>query len=315
MRFDGLAYTGTPHDRVPSRRDDPVWVAEQLARADARIIPLWRDRCLLASDGATVTLAGAAACAVVAAAAQIALLGMVGPTPVFAADVGLNSEAEALRLCGAAGLAGLRTLAATLPVADAATLAYAHGLLHWNRHTRYCGSCGSPATSTHAGHVRLCVSPDCQRELFPRIEPAVIVLVESPGPEPRCLLARHHGAEPDRFSLLAGFVEIGESLEGTVRRELVEEVGVTVGEVTYRGSQGWPFPAGLMVGFVARALTEEITVDGRELLEARWFTRSEVIERITAGAGAGPVDSIGGRLLRDWAGLDGAPWQGDRQPG
>jgi NAD+ diphosphatase len=129
------------------------------------------------------------------------------------------------------------------------------------------------------------------------------ILVESPAPERRCLLARHHGAGSDRFSLLAGFVQIGESLEGAVRREVAEEAGVAVGEVTYPGSQGWPFPAGLMVGFVARALDERINVDGRELQEARWFTRAEVVDRIVAGPGSGPADSIGGWLLRSWAGV------------
>jgi NAD+ diphosphatase len=267
------------------------------------VIPLWRDRCLLASDGRPVTLTGTAGQAAVEAAVQIVLLGMDGPTVVFAADLGHPGEAEALRLYDAASSADLRTLAAALPVPVAATLAYARGLLYWNRHTRFCGSCGGPADSAHAGHLRLCVNPDCGRELFPRIEPAVIVLVEGPGSEPRCLLARHHGAGPDGFSLLAGFVEIGESLEGAVRREVAEEAGVTVGEVTYRGSQGWPFPAGLMVGFVASALDERIDVDGKELQEARWFSRAEVVERIVAGPGSGPVDSIGGRLLRSWAGL------------
>jgi NAD+ diphosphatase len=132
----------------------------------------------------------------------------------------------------------------------------------------------------------------------------VIAVVESPGPAPRCLLARHQGAGPDGFALLAGFVEIGESLEGAVRREVAEEAGVTVGAVTYRGSQGWPFPAGLMIGFVAQATDETIAVDGAELLEARWFTRDQVVERIVNGVGSGPSDSIGGRLLRSWAGVD-----------
>jgi NAD+ diphosphatase len=151
--------------------------------------------------------------------------------------------------------------------------------------------------------VRVCAGPDCGRQLFPRIEPAIIVLVESPGRQPRCLLARHHGAGPDGFSLIAGFMEIGESLEGTVRREVAEEAGVKVGAVTYRGSRAWPFPAGLMVGFGARAVDDTIAVDGSELLEARWFTRDELLERIVAGPGAGPEDSIGGHLLRSWAGL------------
>ncbi|GII23375.1 NAD(+) diphosphatase [Planosporangium mesophilum] len=302
--LEGLAYSATPHDRMPGRRGDPGWVADQLVRPDSRVIPLWRDRCLLASGGGPVTLTGPVGKAASTAAVQVALLGMDGPTAVFAADLDHPDEAEALRLCDATGAADLRTLTAALPAPVAATLAYARGLLYWNRHARFCGSCGGPTDSVDAGHVRLCVNPDCGRELFPRIEPAVIVLVESPAAEPRCLLARHRGAGPDGFSLLAGFVEIGESLEGAVRRELAEEAGVAVGKVTYRGSQGWPFPAGLMVGFVARALDERIDADGTELQEARWFTRAEILDRITAGPGSGPVDSIGGWLLRSWAGVN-----------
>src|SRR5207248_1849137 len=220
----------------------------QLARPDAQVIPMWRDRCLVRA-GRPVVLEGAQGQAVLAAAARTALLGIDGVVPVFAADLG-GDEGAALTLSGADASADLRSLAAVLPHRLAATLAYARGLLYWNRHTRFCGSCGSPTRSTQAGHVQVCAGPDCGRQLFPRIEPAVIVLVESPGSEPRCLLARHRGAGPDSFSLIAGFVEIGESLEGAVRREVTEEAGVKVGTVTYRGSQAWPFPAGLMVGCV-----------------------------------------------------------------
>jgi NAD+ diphosphatase len=302
--FEGLAYAGTPHDRAADRRGDPGWIAAQRARADTRVIPMWRDRCLLAPGGAPAVLDGPAGHAVAAEAEQVVLLGLDGPGAVFTADLSHLAEADAVRLAAADATADVRRLAAALPQADAATLAYARGVLYWNRHQRFCGSCGAPTAARSGGHVRACTGPECGREHFPRIEPAVIVLVEAPGPPPRCLLARHHGAKPDGFSLLAGFVEIGESLEGAVRRELAEEAGVAVGEVTYRGSQGWPFPAGLMVGFVARALDERIDVDGNELLEARWFTREELVERIVAGPGSGPPDSIGGWLMRSWAGLD-----------
>lgn len=306
MAIDDLAYIRTPHDRVPHRRADPVWVTEQLARDDIRVVPLWRDRCLL-DDGGPVVTGGDAGRRLVATAGETVLLGLDAEAPVFAADLSAVAEPAVLDLCGARSSADLRTLAPALPSALAATLAYARGLTHWNRNTRFCASCGSPTGSVQAGHVRVCGGPECGRLLFPRIEPAVIMLIESPGPEPRCLLARHHGAGADDFALLAGFVEIGESLEGTVRREVAEEAGVAVGAVTYRGSQGWPFPAGVMIGFVGQALDERIDVDDAELVEARWFTRAEVVDRIETGPGAGPADSIGGWLLRSWAGLDPAP--------
>lgn len=304
MAFEGMAYTGTSHDRVPGRRGDPDWVVAQLARDDVHVVPIWRDRALLDADGRPLTLVGEAAHAVSAVADQLALLGLDDATPVFAADLTSATEADALALTTATSTADLRALVGTLTDSTAGTLAYARGLLYWHRQTRFCGVCGSRTTSIQGGHVRVCQSLECGRQLFPRIEPAVIVLIESPDPEPRCLLARHNGARPDSLSLLAGFVEIGESLEAAVRREAAEEAGVTVGAVTYRGSQAWPFPAGIMIGFVGRAVSSAIQVDGDELLDARWFTRAEVIERIVDGPGSGPIDSIGGRLLRSWAGLD-----------
>jgi NAD+ diphosphatase len=301
MGIPSLAYTGTPYDRAPDRRRDPRWTATVLAGPGTRVMPFWRDRCLLSSDGGPVVVTGAAGQALAQTATQLVLLGMDGGSATFAADLSDLPEADAVRAAAAAGTADVRALARALPIAESAPLAYGRGMLYWHRHQRFCGTCGARADSRDGGHLRVCTGADCGRELFPRIEPAVIMLVEAPGPPPRCLLARHHGAGPDNFSLLAGFVEIGESLEGTVRRELAEEAGVTVGEVTYQGSQGWPFPAGLMIGFRARAVDDRIGVDDNELLEARWFTREDVVRRIVDGPGSGPPDSIGGWLLRSWA--------------
>src|SRR5215472_12292 len=135
---------------------------------------------------------------------------------------------------------------------------------------------------------------------FPRIEPAVIMLVESEGTPRRCLLARHKGSAPGSYSTLAGFVEIGESLEDAVRREVAEETGVKVGPVTYVASQPWPFPSGLMVGFKARAVDDSIRVDGEEILEARWFTPAELADRAASGYPLGRPDSIDSHLLRSW---------------
>ncbi|HVK25757.1 MAG TPA: NAD(+) diphosphatase, partial [Actinokineospora sp.] len=150
---------------------------------------------------------------------------------------------------------------------------------------------------SHGGHLRTCGG--CKKLLFPRIEPAVIVLVEFGD---RCLLGRHRGAAENAFSTLAGFVEIGESLEDAVRREVAEEAGVTVGGVVYRASQAWPFPAGLMLGFRAVATSPDIRVDLDELIEARWFTRAEVValqaEHIAAGTDRG--DSIERYLVDRW---------------
>lgn len=153
-------------------------------------------------------------------------------------------------------------------------LAFAKGLLYWHAQQAHCGRCGGVTRSGAAGHQRRCLV--CGAALFPRIEPAVIVLVESMGAdESRCLLVRQ--ANGGVFSTLAGFVEVGESLEETVRREVEEEeADVAIDAVRFVGSQAWPFPAGLMVAFRARAVPGPTSPDGIEICEAQWFTRKEV---------------------------------------
>jgi NAD+ diphosphatase len=148
--------------------------------------------------------------------------------------------------------------------------------------------------------MRACEREDCARLHFPRIEPAVIMLVESAEPPRRCLLARHRSSSAGGYSTLAGFVEIGESLEDAVRREVAEETGVRVGPVTYVASQAWPFPAGLMAGFLARAEDDAVRVDGDEILAARWFTEPELADREAAGQPFGRPDSIDRYLLSTW---------------
>lgn len=150
-------------------------------------------------------------------------------------------------------------------------------------------SCSS-ASMTRAGSSR-------PRLHFPRVEPAVIMLVENQG---RCLLARHRGSAAGSYSTLAGFVGVCESLEDAVRREVAEETGVPVGTVMYMASQGWPFPSGVMIGFRATALAETVHVDGEEVVEARWFTRAELAEHAAAAGRLGREDSIDLYLLRSW---------------
>lgn len=302
-----MFYSELALDRAGARRSDPTWVATARADPTASLIPLWRQSCLT-RDGIPVTLSGRPAATLYdalragpqPAADRSALLGLDGSAPVFAADLSDLDEAAARNLTGADGIADVRELIATIEQSQAGVLAYARGLLHWNRHQRFCGACGGPTEQRDGGHVRYC--PACDRLLFPKIEPAVIMLVESPGPPRRCLLGRHRASDADRFSTLAGFVEIGESLEDTVRREVAEEAGVRVGEVSYQASQAWPFPAGLMVGFRAEALSTDISPDGDEVLEARWFTAAELRARIADPALGGPyrADSIGHLMIQSW---------------
>ena len=179
-------------------------------------------------------------------------------------------------------------------------LASARGLLHWHRQQRYCGRCGSAAELRHGGHLRVCTNGGCAALIFPRVEPAVITLVETGTRPRRCLPARHRASTAGRYSLLAGFLELGESLEDAVRREIFEEAGVRLGEVRYAGSQPWPFPAGLMVAFRATAASESVSVDGTEIAEARWFSRDEIRQYEQAHGRLGRVDSIDRVLVGAW---------------
>ena len=151
--------------------------------------------------------------------------------------------------------------------------------------------------------MRQCTNEDCRHPTFPRTDPAVIMLVENrPGPgEPaRCLLGNHSKWAHGNFSTLAGFVEPGETLEEAVAREVLEEVGVEVADVRYQASQPWPFPASLMLGFRARALTFNIDTNSDELEEARWFTRDQIARFPDKGLRLSRKDSISYNLIKDW---------------
>ncbi|MGW5673085.1 NAD(+) diphosphatase [Micromonospora sp. NPDC003776] len=305
MRVDerGLAYGGGWLDRAAGLRGDPEWVVARLTDRGTVLLPFWRDRCLVSAEQVPVRAAAVDAAGLLAVADEAVFLGLDDGRAVFAVDLSGRPEPEALALAGAAGTADVRALVGGLEAAEAAVQAYAKGLLHWHRGQRHCGTCGAATKARDGGHTRSCTGPGCGRLLFPRIEPAVIVLVEAPDEPGRCLLARHRGAPEGSWSTLAGFVEIGESLEDAVRRELAEEAGVTVSGMAYQGSQAWPFPAGLMVGFRATAASTEVRVDGEELVDARWFTREELRARVAEGRPLGRIDSIDRHLLGSW--LDG----------
>ena len=295
-----LAYSGGVIDRAATQRTEPGWVDATLARASTRLIPMWRDQCVVSGEPAVpviVPAATAAAGAVLNSATEVVFLGLDDRGGIFAADMSQASESTAAATAGGERVLDVRALVGTLSPAEAALLGYARGILYWHRHQRYCGSCGSPTRIGHGGHLRTCQNEACARLHFPRVEPAVIMLVENQG---RCLLARHKGSAPGSYSTLAGFVGVCESLEDAVRREVAEETGVPVGPVTYMASQGWPFPSGLMIGFRATALAQTVHVDGEEVIEARWFTRAELTEHARTAGRLGRQDSIDRYLLRSW---------------
>ena len=163
-------------------------------------------------------------------------------------------------------------------------------LVEWQRTHRFCGRCGAATVDAPGERATKC--PDCGLLAYPRLAPAVIMLVERD--DGRALLARNANFPAGMFSCLAGFVEPGETLEHAVRREVMEEVGLAVGDVEFRGSQPWPFPHQVMIGFGAQYLSGEIEIDGQEIVEAQWFTPDDTPNFPTGGM------SIAGRLIDEW---------------
>lgn len=286
-------FAGPYVDRLTPPRQDAQAVAAALASSAARIVPLWRSRSLVVRRPAP------AACLLPLTdelrtqlqTGELILLGKFRDHIAFAAELG---GAEPPALHATAEFVDLRRTSGLLESDEAGLLAYARAMLSWRRRHRYCGFCGATTRAERAGHVMSCSNADCGAQAFPRLDPAVIVLVTDGE---RVLLGRQASWPPGRFSTIAGFVEPGESLEDAVQREVLEETGVRVADVRYRSSQPWPFPASLMLGFEARALTTEIGPGDGELEAARWFTRAE----IAAGTPSlPPPQSVSYRLIEAW---------------
>ena len=192
-------------------------------------------------------------------------------------------------------------LLAQLNAADAPLFAAAMSLARWHERHRFCANCGHLSDLVRGGWSRTC--PACSAEHFPRVDPVVIMLVEHDG---KVLLGRQPHYPEGRYSALAGFVEVGESIEAAVAREVREEAGIEVRDVRYVASQPWPFPSSLMIGCHARAVSGELTIDTAELEDARWFTRREVEQAISGDDAAAfrppPHTAIARTLMEAWLG-------------
>jgi NAD+ diphosphatase len=290
-RRRGNFLADAPVERLGHLRCDAAWLEQ--ARPRGRYLAVWRRMNLVsAGDPPRPVLLGWEEIRVQAAAPEPVLLGHWQDAPCFA--VGLDGDGPP-PLPGA--FKEIRAVGQSLSPADAGLLAYARAMVVWHERHRYCGRCGGSTRSAEAGHVRECGT--CGAKHFPRVDPAIIVLVAD---EERCLLGRQADWPPGRYSTIAGFVEPGESLEQAVRREVEEEAGVLVDEVEYHSSQPWPFPSSLMLGFTARPAGGELAPRDGELEEARWVSRDD----IAAGrVRLGPPVSIAYRLIEDW--YDAAP--------
>jgi NAD+ diphosphatase len=290
-------FAGPYIERRAEEREDPQWIAA--ARADpATLYVIGQGTAQLLRAGPephVAFLANGAALLAAAEPASLVLLGWFRGARCVLADLPPGAPLE---LPPGTALEELRPLAAVLSAEEAGLLAYARALAVWRARHRHCGVCGALTIPTRAGHCLTCSNTACAQEYFPRIDPAIIVLV-SDGE--RALLGRQASWPVRRYSTIAGFVEPGESLEDAVTREVAEETGVAVTQVRYHSSQPWPFPSSVMLGFQARAAAGAPVCVSRELEDARWFTRAQVR---SGEALAPPSQSISWRLIQTW--LEGA---------
>ena len=287
-------FSGPYLDRAAHLRKDSAFLDAALRDPTTLLVPVWQSRSLVrrvpAGFGAALLEFGDALGGMVQPAEYV-LLGHFHGRTVFAAEF---SDESTLTLPPETGFEDLRLTGAALPQDEAGLLAYARAMVLWRGRHRHCGTCGAATSSESAGHVMKCSNPSCGAEHFPRLDPAVIVLV-SDGE--RALLGRQASWPAGRYSTIAGFVEPGESLEDAVAREVLEETGVSVHEVSYHSSQPWPFPSSLMIGFMALASADAAIRTDDELEDARWFTREEVAAGVP---GLPPPQSVSYRLIEDW---------------
>jgi NAD+ diphosphatase len=308
-------FAGPYLDRAAHLRQDPAWFAAALADERSRAIPVWNSRNLIAEgdNPRAVYLELSRIPAERLNGTDLILLGRFGDTSFFTYEI---ESIEPPRVLPGTRFEDLRLVASLLPIDEAGLLGYARAIVSWRRGHRFCGTCGAKTVAAKSGHVLVCSDPSCRHEQFPRIDPAIIVLVSDGA---RALLGRQASWPIGRYSTIAGFVEPGESLEDAVAREVFEETGIEVDRIEYHSSQPWPFPASLMLGFTAHAVTSEVHLRDEELEDARWFSRADIA---STGALLPPRQSISFRLIEDWFDAGGderlrdiqasAPWTSPR---
>lgn len=273
----GLHYTGAPVDRADALRKDESQISELWHRETTLVVPLYRHGNFVNRESCTAIIKSRAELTTLGLSHEAGtLLGIRDGIGLFAVDCNSEHAEQWLTSEPKGEFADLRTTGPLLPRDEAALLAYSKGIMYWQQNNRFCARCGGANRLQMAGHAVQC--EQCEKQVFPRTDPAVIMLVErvTKSGERLCLLGRSPAWPEEVYSTLAGFVETGESLEEAVAREVFEEAGIVVSNAKYLASQPWPFPQSIMLGFVATAETEEITIDTTELAEARWFSDQEI---------------------------------------
>lgn len=305
-----VTFGGSGLNRAAELRGNPDEIARLLSDTSARVLPLWRGKPLMESEGAWLPVGHE-----IQAEAQEApiFLGFDGDAPRFACDISAwepDQEPETLgafldpseqrhpSLPPEQRFVELRSHMTDLSPREAELIATAKAVTGWHATHGYCARCGEKTVPTQAGWQRDC--PSCGARHFPRTDPVVIMLITH---EDAVLMGRSSFWPEGMYSLLAGFVEPGETIEAAVRREVMEESGVLVGDVSYLASQPWPFPASLMIGCRGEALNREISLDQDELEDALWVDRKDMRD-ITNGKNdkikAGREGAIARFLIDRW---------------
>ena len=282
-----VVFGGSNLNRAADLRDEPEQLA-QLQR-DGQAIVLWRGKPFFDHESNVLVRFSSDHTILKQAVSDPVFLGLEGDTGLFAYDISPWQAPDADPRAMARFFdtsfnqfpgtpppqvfTELRSVMARLSPRDAELAATARGLFEWHRTHGFCARCGAKSSPQQAGWQRQC--PSCNALHFPRTDPVVIVLATHGN---SVLMGRSHGWPEGMFSLLAGFMEPGETMEAAARREVFEESAIRLGAVTYLSSQPWAFPASLMIGCSAEALNTDITIDPKEIEDARWFTREEVLQ-------------------------------------
>jgi len=284
-------FAGAYVDRHGPMREDTDGLIAAIRGDESLFVPIWGTHCLATGEPLRSVLLRRQDAVEFIDESNIIFLGMYRHQPTFAVDI---DRSVPVPFADRGQFHDLRYLGSALPPDEANLAAHARALVVWHRSQKYCGSCGASTRIAAGGNTRKCSNGECAVTLFPRVEPAIIVLVSRGD---RCLLGRAHSWPEGRYSTIAGFVEPGESLEDAVRREVIEETNIRVGNIRYHSSQPWPFPSSLMLGFVAEAESDSIKLNDGELEDARWFTHKELM----SGFPKLPYKvSIARRLVEDW---------------
>ena len=281
-------FAGAFVDRHGHKRADPDWLRSAIRSNESWFVPVWGDRCLAAGEPVRAILLRRPDVESLISDEESVFLGMFNEQPAFAIRID-ESMPEPFSDFGQ--FHDLRYLGSVLPPDEANLAAHARALVIWHKQQKYCGRCGEKTRAESGGNSRTCENGDCGTTFFPRVDPAIIVLVSDGD---RCLLGRQEGWPEGRYSTIAGFVEPGESLEECVAREVREEVGIEIDNIKYFGSQPWPFPHSMMIGFQARYVSGDLTLQEEEIIEADWHGPDELPPAPKGGM------SIAGWLIEDW---------------